>query len=280
MWRNGAGFFALACLALVAVAARPGQGQGAENSFRLAVTTSFENSGLAADLLPRFTKKTGIRVDLVVVGTGQALKLGRRGDVDALLVHAKKDEEKFVADGFSDRRLDVMYNDFIIVGPKNDPAKIRGLKKITETLRAIRDTGSTFMSRGDDSGTHKKEISLWSLIGVDARALKTPWYRRTGSGMGATLNTAAALNVYTMVDRGTWLSFKNKQDLELLVSDDPPLFNQYGVLVVSRKRHPHVRYDHARMFQDWITSAEGQSAIAAYRVQGHQLFMPNAAPNS
>ena len=258
----------------------PARAGDANKSFRLAVTTSFENSGLSGFLLPKFTEQTGIRAELVVVGTGQALKLGRRGDVDAILVHAKPDELKFVADGFATARHDVMYNDFILVGPRDDPAKIRGLTSIETALNRIREAKVPFLSRGDDSGTHKKEISLWQLIGIDARTLDAPWYRRTGSGMGATLNVAAGLSSYTMVDRGTWLSFKNKRELELLVSGVPALFNQYGILVINPKRYPHVRYNEAMAFQKWILSSEGQETIAAYRMHGEQLFTPNSRPNS
>lgn len=251
----------------------------AEEKIRLAVTTSFDNSGLAEHILPVFKKKTGISVEMVVVGTGQALKLGTRGDVDAVLVHAKQTELKYVADGHAADRVEVMYNDFIIVGPAADPAKIRGLAKVGDALRKIKDTQKTFLSRGDDSGTHKKELSLWKAAGLATKSFGD-WYRNTGSGMGATLNTAASLNSYVMVDRGTWLSFKNKQSLELLIQGDPPLFNQYGYLLVNPKRHPHVRIKAAKVLRDWLISREGQSRIGSYRVQDQQLFIPNYQPQS
>lgn len=254
--------------------------QDSKNRLRLAVTTSFDNSGLAKFILPAFKKKTGIDVHMIVVGTGQALKLGERGDVDAVLVHAKSTELKYLAAGHASNRVEVMYNDFIIVGPKDDPAKIRGIKKITEVLNRIKASKSLFLSRGDDSGTHKKELSLWATAGENMKTFKAGWYRRTGAGMGATLNTSASLNAYVMVDRGTWLSFKNKQQLQLLMQGDPPMYNQYGYLLVNAKRHPHVKTKAATALRDWLISPEGQQMIGAYRVKGQQLFIPNYQPQS
>ncbi len=249
-------------------------------TIRLAVTTSFENSGLSKFMLPTFAKDTGYKVELIVVGTGRALNLGRRGDVDALLAHAKTDELKFVADGYGSDRQEVMYNDFIIAGPKADPAGIRDEKKVADALIKIQSSKAPFTSRGDDSGTHKKEIALWKNAGIDVGALKTNWYRETGSGMGATLNTAAAMNAYLLVDRGTWISFKNKQNLELLVQGDPPLHNQYGVIVINKQRFPHVNAKGAEALRDWLISAKGQNIIGAYRLHGEALFYPNYEPNS
>jgi len=256
------------------------QAQDKKNTVRIAVTTSFDNSGLANLILPAFTKKTSVNVEMVVVGTGQALKLGKRGDVDAVLVHAKSTELKYLKNGHASDRREVMYNDFIIVGPKSDPAKIRGIKKVADALNRIKNSKSTFLSRGDDSGTHKKELSLWKIAGENMKTYSGKWYRRTGSGMGATLNTGAALNAYLMVDRGTWLSFKNKQQLELLMEGDPPLFNQYGFLVVNQKRHPHIKSNLAETLRNWLTSREGQELIGSYRVKDQQLFVPNYQPQS
>jgi tungstate transport system substrate-binding protein len=264
------------CLGLVFSA----NAQDNNKKMRIAVTTSFDNSGLADLILPAFTKQSGIKIEMVVVGTGQALKLGKRGDVDAVLVHAKPTELKYLKDGHASDRREIMYNDFIIVGPKSDPAKIRGVQKITQALQRIKNSKSIFLSRGDDSGTHKKEISLWKSAGMNMKTYSGSWYRRTGSGMGATLNTGAALNGYIMVDRGTWLNFKNKQQLELLMAGDPPLFNQYGFLIVNQKRHPHVKSKFAMTLRDWLTSREGQELIGSYRVKGQQLFVPNYQPQS
>jgi tungstate transport system substrate-binding protein len=249
-------------------------------TIRLAVTTSFENSGLAEFLLPQFTEVSGIDVHLIVVGTGQALKLGRQGDVDVLLVHAKAAEIEFVEAGFAVDRRDVMYNDFVIAGPNDDPAQIRGVEDVTQALRSIARAEAAFLSRGDDSGTHRKELSLWTSAGIDAANLSVSWYRSTGAGMGATLNTAAGLDAYVLVDRGTWLSFANKQNLELLMFGDPPMFNQYGVLVINPDLHEHVQYEMAVQFRDWITSDDGQQIIGAYRLMGERLFNPNYEPNS
>jgi tungstate transport system substrate-binding protein len=249
-------------------------------TFRLAVTTSFENSGLSKFMLPKFTADTGYKVELIVVGTGRALDLGRRGDVDAVLVHAKSDELVFVADGYGSDRQEVMYNDFVIAGPKEDPAKARDSEEVIDVLLKIQTNKVLFTSRGDNSGTHKKEISLWKLAGVDAKTLDTAWYRQTGSGMGAALNTAAAMDAYILVDRGTWLSFKNRQNLELLFQGDPPLHNQYGIIVINKQRFPHVNARGAEALRDWLTSAKGQTVIGSYRLHGEQLFHPNFKPSS
>jgi tungstate transport system substrate-binding protein len=249
-------------------------------TFRLAVTTSFENSGLSKFMLPKFTADTGYKVELIVVGTGRALDLGRRGDVDAVLVHAKSDELVFVADGYGSDRQEVMYNDFVIAGPKEDPAKVRDSEEVIDVLLKIQTNKVLFTSRGDNSGTHKKEISLWTLAGVDAKTLDTAWYRQTGSGMGAALNTAAAMDAYILVDRGTWLSFKNRQNLELLFQGDPPLHNQYGIIVINKQRFPHVNARGAEALRDWLTSAKGQTVNGSYRLHGEQLFHPNFKPSS
>jgi len=239
-------------------------------------TTSTQNSGLFDYMLPKFTAKTGIEVRVVAVGTGQALKNARNGDGDVLLVHAKPAEEKFIADGYGVKRSDLMYNDFVIVGPRSDPAGIGGTKDVTAALTKLANAKAPFASRGDDSGTHKKEVSLWKQSGVDPNKASGDWYRETGSGMGATLNTAAGMGAYTMSDRATWLAFKNKADMEILVEGDKRLFNQYGVILVSPKKHPHVKVKQGQAFIDWLLSKEGQEAIASYKLNGKQLFFPNA----
>lgn len=239
-------------------------------------TTSTQNSGLFDHLLPKFTEKTGIEVRVVAVGTGQALKNAKNGDGDVVLVHAKEDEEKFVAEGWGIKRHDVMYNDFIIVGPASDPAGIAGLKNADEALKKIADAKAPFASRGDDSGTHKAELTLWKQAGVDPTKASGDWYLETGSGMGATLNTAVGKHAYTLADRGTWLSFGNKSDFEVLVEGDPHLFNQYGVILVNPEKHPRVKAKQGQAFVDWLTGAEGQKAIGSYKINGQQLFFPNA----
>lgn len=240
-------------------------------------TTSTQNSGLLDAILPQFKEKSGIEVRVVAVGTGQALKNARNGDGDVLLVHAKPAEEKFVADGFGVKRFDVMYNDFVIVGPKSDPAGIKGLSDAPLALRKIADSNAPFASRGDDSGTHKKERALWKMADVDIGAASGSWYRETGSGMGATLNAAAGMGAYTMSDRATWIAFKNKGELDILTEGDDRLFNQYGVILVNPEKHAAVKKDDGQAFIDWLIGAEGQKAIAAYKVDGQQLFFPNAA---
>jgi tungstate transport system substrate-binding protein len=240
-------------------------------------TTSTQNSGLFDHILPMFTEKTGIQVRVVAVGTGQALKNARNGDGDVLLVHAKSSEEKFVAEGYGVKRSDLMYNDFVIVGPKSDPAGVRGMRDATAALAKLAEARATFASRGDDSGTHKKELRLWKQTEVDPVKASGTWYRETGSGMGATLNTAAGLGAYTMSDRATWIAFKNKGDLKILVEGDERLFNQYGIILVNPDKHPHVKAKAGQMFIDWLLGDEGQRAIGSYRMNGQQLFFPNAA---
>jgi len=241
----------------------------------VASTTSTRNSGLYDHILPMFTKKTGIEVRVVAVGTGQAIRMAANGDADVLFVHYKASEEKFVADGFGVERFDVMYNDFVIVGPKADPAGIGGSKDATEALTEIAGTKVPFASRGDDSGTHKKELGLWKTAGADPRAASGSWYRETGSGMGATLNTASAMNAYALTDRATWLRFKNKGELEILVEGDKRLFNQYGIVLVNPKKYGHVKAKAGQKFVDWVLSKDGQKAIGDYRIEGLQAFFPN-----
>ena len=243
-------------------------------------TTSTQNSGLFEHILPIFTKKTGLEVRVVAVGTGQALKNAANGDGDVVLVHSKPDEEKFVADGWGVKRYDVMYNDFIIVGPAADPAKIAGLKDAAQAFKQIAAAKAPFASRADDSGTNKAEIKLWQAAGVDAKAASGSWYLETGSGMGATLNFAVGKNAYTLTDRGTWLSFANKDDFKVLVEGDPKLFNQYGVILVNPAKHPNVKVKEGQAFIDWLIGPEGQAAIASYKIDGQQLFFPNAGPPS
>jgi tungstate transport system substrate-binding protein len=247
-----------------------------QNFITVASTTSTEQSGLFKHLLPVFEKKTGTQVRVVALGTGQALDMARRGDADVVFVHDKVAEEKFVADGFGVRRFDVMYNDFVLVGPKADPAKIAGSKDITDAYKKIAAAGAPFASRGDKSGTHAAELRLWKEAGVDPATGKGTWYRETGSGMGSTLNTASAMNAYTFTDRGTWLSFKNRGDLIIAVEGDQKLFNQYGVMLINPAKHPHVKKDLGQAFVDWVISPEGQQTIAAYKIGPDQLFFPNA----
>jgi tungstate transport system substrate-binding protein len=242
----------------------------------VASTTSTEQSGLFKHLLPVFEQKTGIQVRVVALGTGQSLDMGRRGDADVVFVHAKALEERFVAEGYGIRRFEVMYNDFVLVGPKSDPAKVGGSKDIVAALQKVKDAQAPFASRGDKSGTHFAELELWQSAGVDIARDKGPWYRDTGSGMGPTLNTASALNAYALTDRGTWLSFKNRGELVISVEGDQRLFNQYGVILVNPAKHAHVKKEMGQAFVDWILSAEGQGAIAAYKIGGEQLFFPNA----
>jgi tungstate transport system substrate-binding protein len=242
----------------------------------VASTTSTEQSGLFRHLLPSFTKQTGIEVRVVALGTGQALDAARRGDADVVLVHDPAAERKFVAEGYATQRQDVMYNDFVIVGPRADPARIAGLKDSLEAMRRIRAAQAPFVSRGDRSGTHAAELRLWQDAGVDPPAARAGWYRETGSGMGPALNTAAAMDAYVLADRGTWLGFRNRGTLEVLVEGDRRLFNQYGVMRVDPARHPHVRREAGQAFVDWLLSAEGRRAIASYRIGGEQLFFPGS----
>jgi tungstate transport system substrate-binding protein len=241
----------------------------------VASTTSTEDSGLFKYLLPAFKARTGIDVRVVAQGTGQALATARKGDADVVFVHDRVAELKFVEEGFGIDRREVMYNDFVIVGPKADPAKIAGGKDVLDALRKIAASGSPFASRGDRSGTHAAELRYWKQADVDPQTGKGTWYRETGSGMGPTLNTASAMGAYAFTDRGTWLSFKNRGDLVLVVEGDNKLFNQYGVMLVNPARHPHVKKELGQAFIDWITSREGQTAIADYKIEGQQLFFPN-----
>jgi tungstate transport system substrate-binding protein len=249
-----------------------------ERSITVASTTSTEQSGLFGHILPAFTQDTGIAVRVVALGTGQALDVGRRGDADLVFVHDRAAEERFVAEGFGGPRRHVMYNDFVVAGPASDPARVGGSRDAAEALRRIAAAGAPFVSRGDRSGTHAAELRLWQQAGVDpAQAGRGRWYREVGQGMGPALNTAAAQGAYILTDRGTWLSFRNRQDLRVLVEGDARLFNQYGVMVVNPERHPHVKAADARRFVEWLVSPAGQAAIASYKVNGEQLFFPNAA---
>ena len=262
-------------LALLAAAATPALAQAPQRSITVASTTSTEQSGLFKHLLPRFTQKTGIDVKVVALGTGQALDVGRRGDADVVFVHDKAAEEKFVAEGFGVKRQEVMYNDFIIVGPKSDPAKATG-RDVLEGLRKIAAAKAPFISRGDRSGTHAAELRYWKDAGVDLAATKGDWYKEIGQGMGPALNAGSAQNAYVLADRGTWLSFKNRGDLAVLVEGDQRLFNQYGVMLVNPAKHPHVKTAEGQAFIDWLVSPEGQRAIGDYKIEGEQLFFPNA----
>ncbi len=249
--------------------------QAQERFITVASTTSTEQSGLFSHLLPVFEKASGIKVRVVALGTGQALDLARRGDADVVFVDDKVAEEKFVADGYGVKRQEVMYNDFVLIGPKADPARAAG-KDIQEGLRRIEATQSPFVSRGDKSGTHAAELRFWKAAGVDLDAKKGSWYRDTGSGMGPALNTAASMNAYVLADRGTWLNFKNRGELDIIVAGDSKLFNQYGVILVNPAKHAHVKQADGQRFIDWLVSPAGQKAIADYKIGGEQLFFPNA----
>jgi len=242
----------------------------------VASTTSTEQSGLFRHLLPIFEKKTAIQVRVVALGTGQALDMGRRGDADVVFVHARPLEEKFVTEGYGVRRYEVMYNDFVLIGPKPDPARIAGGKDAVQALQRIHKARAPFVSRGDRSGTHFAELELWKAAGIDIGREKGAWYRETGSGMGPALNTASGMNAYILADRGTWLSFKNRGELAVLVEGDRRLFNQYGIILVNPAKHLGVKRELGQAFIDWIISSEGQDAIAAYKINGEQLFFPNA----
>ena len=269
--------FLLAAAAMaIALWANSDTGAG-ERFITVASTTSTRNSGLYDYILPLFTKAAGVEVRVVAVGTGQAIKLARNGDADVLFVHHKPSEEKFVSDGFGIKRLDVMYNDFVLVGPKSDPAKAGGSRDIAKALAAVANAALPFASRGDNSGTHKKELGLWKTAGGEPKSDTGNWYRETGSGMGATLNMASAMNAYALTDRGTWLKFANKGELTILVQGDKRLFNPYGVIVVNPAKHPHVKRADAEAFANWLVSDAGQAAIAAYRIKGKQGFFPNAS---
>jgi tungstate transport system substrate-binding protein len=271
----------LLLIAAAVIAAAPMPVHAQDKSIVVSSTTSTQDSGLFGHILPLFKAKTGIDVKVVSQGTGQALDTGRRGDADVVFVHAKPLEEKFVADGFGVKRHPVMYNDFVLIGPKSDPAGIKDTKDIAKALEAIKAKSAPFISRGDRSGTHSAELNLWKAAGVDIakeKADKTlgPWYREIGQGMGAALNTASASNAYVLADRGTWLAFKNRGDLDILVAGDKRMFNQYGVILVNPAKHPHVKRDMGQAFVDWLVSPEGQKAIAGFKIGGEQLFFANA----
>jgi tungstate transport system substrate-binding protein len=264
----------LTTLGLLLLAVSPSSAQ-AQRAITVASTTSTEQSGLFKHLLPKFTGSTGIEVKVVALGTGQALDIGRRGDADVVFVHDKEAEEKFVADGFGVKRHEVMYNDFVVVGPKSDPAGAAG-KDIQAGLRRIAAVKAPFVSRGDRSGTHAAELRFWRDAGLNLAAIKGDWYKEIGQGMGPALNTASAASAYLLSDRGTWLVFKNRGDLAILVEGDERMFNQYGVMLVNPARHPQVKAADGQRFVDWLLSGEGQKTIAEYRVNGEQLFFPNA----
>ena len=250
---------------------------GAQDKFIVvASTTSTEQSGLFGHILPIFRKETGIQVRVVALGTGQALDLARRGDADVVFVHARSAEEKFLAEGHGVKRYPVMYNDFVLIGPKSDPARVAGDRDILEALKKIKAANAAFVSRGDRSGTHVAEIAMWKAANIDIEKKKGPWYRDTGQGMGPALNTAAAMSAYILADRGTWISFRNRGDLAIAVEGDKRLFNQYGVMLVNPVKHPNVKKDLGQVFVDWVVSPEGQRAIAGYKIGGGQLFFPNA----
>jgi len=248
-----------------------------DKSIVVASTTSTQDSGLFEYLLPLFTKKTGIAVKVVAQGTGQALDTGRRGDADVVFVHAKSAEEKFLAEGEGVKRFPVMYNDFVLIGPKSDPAGIKGMKDVGKALTTIKDKQASFISRGDKSGTHIAELALWKASNIDIEKDKGPWYKSIGQGMGAALNTAQAGSGYVLSDRGTWLNFKNKGDLAILVKGDKRMFNQYGVMLVNPVKHPAVKKDLGQAFIDYLVSPQGQKDIANYKINGEQLFYPNAS---
>lgn len=249
---------------------------GAEPFIIVQSTTSTQNSGLLDYILPGFEAETGIDVRVVAVGTGQAIRNARNGDGDVLLVHSKPAEEQFVAEGWGVERLDVMYNDFVLIGPSSDPARIKGGQDVTQALNAIAETGAPFVSRGDDSGTHKAELRFWKGAEVDVTVASGDWYRETGSGMGATLNIANGLGAYALTDRATWIAFGNKGSLEIMVEGDTRLFNQYGVILVNPEKYPGVRVEAGQRFIDWLVGEDGQAAIASYTLDGQQLFFPNA----
>jgi tungstate transport system substrate-binding protein len=268
---------------LIAIAASLALGTSAfaqDKSIVVASTTSTQDSGLFRHFLPLFKSKSGIDVRVVAQGTGQALDTGRRGDADVVFVHAKSAEEKFLTEGFGVKRYPVMYNDFILIGPNSDPAGTKGSKDIVAALKALKGKGVSFISRGDRSGTHQAELELWRVAGIDIAKDKGLWYKEIGQGMGAALNTASASNAYVLSDRGTWLSFKNRGDLLIAVEGDKHLFNQYGVMLVNPQKHPSVKRELGQQFIDWLVSPEGQKAIADYKIDGQQLFYPNASDPS
>ncbi|WP_434617845.1 substrate-binding domain-containing protein [Azospirillum sp. B2RO_4] len=267
---------AAAALAALIQTAAPSAARAADRFITVASTTSTEDSGLFGSILPKFTAKTGIEVRVVAKGTGQAIDLAKRGDADVLFVHHKPSEDRFVAEGFATERKPVMYNDFVVVGPAGDPAGVKGSKDVAAALSKIAEAKAPFVSRGDDSGTNKAELALWKTAKLDPAKADGGWYRSIGQGMGPTLNAAAAMNGYTLTDRGTWLNFKNRGPLTVLVEGDKRLFNQYGVMLVNPAKFPHVKAADGQAFIDWLVSAEGQKAIADYKINGEQLFFPNA----
>jgi len=265
---------AAAALAVITFAAPVANAQ--DKSIVVASTTSTQDSGLFEYLLPIFKQKSGITVKVVAQGTGQALDTGRRGDADVVFVHAKSAEEKFLAEGQSLKRYPVMYNDFVLIGPKSDPAHVKGIKDVAKAFQTIKDKQASFISRGDRSGTNIAELKLWKDAGIDIEKDKGPWYKAIGQGMGAALNTAGAGNAYVLSDRGTWIHFKNKGDLEIVVEGDKRMFNQYGVMLVNPAKHPNVKKELGQQFIDWLISPDGQKTIANYKINGQQLFYPNA----
>lgn len=267
---------ALVAFALLFTALAPWSTRADEQFITVASTTSTEQSGLFGHLLPIYEKKSGVKIHVVALGTGQALDVARRGDADVVFVHARAAEEKFLAEGEGVKRFPVMYNDFVLIGPKSDPAKVGGGKDIVVALKKLEAAHAPFVSRGDRSGTHMAELALWKTAGIDLDKSKGAWYRDTGQGMGPALNTAASMGAYILADRGTWLAFKNRGDLTILVEGDKRLFNQYGVMLVNPTRHPNVKKALGQQFIDWLISPEGQAAIAAYKINGEQLFYPNA----
>ncbi|MEP7032140.1 MAG: extracellular solute-binding protein [Pseudolabrys sp.] len=268
----------IAAVALTALVAAPACAQ--DKSIVVASTTSTQDSGLFEYLLPIYKAKTGVTVKVISQGTGQALDTGRRGDADVVFVHAKSAEEKFLAEGNGVKRFPVMYNDFVLIGPKSDPAGIKGAKDVAKALHMIKDKQAAFISRGDKSGTHSAELKLWKASGIDIEKDKSAWYKSIGQGMGAALNTAGAGNGYVLSDRGTWIHFKNKGDLQVLVEGDKRMFNQYGVMLVNPAKHPNVKKELGQQFIDWLISTEGQKAIADYQINGEQLFYPNASDHN
>jgi tungstate transport system substrate-binding protein len=268
-------FLSFATALCVGAAAAYAPAIAEDRSIVVASTTSTQDSGLFGYLLPIFKAKTGIEVKVIAQGTGQALDTARRGDADVVFVHAKSQEEKFLAEGFGVKRFDVMYNDFVLIGPSGDPAGVKGMD-IETALKTIQAKDVPFVSRGDRSGTHAAELALWKQAGIDIAAGKGPWYREIGQGMGAALNAASGMNGYVLSDRGTWISFKNRGDLQIVVEGDKRLFNQYGVMLVNPEKHPSVKKELGQAFVDWLISPEGQAAIAAYKIDGQQLFFPNA----
>ena len=268
-------FSSLAFAVLVGTIVNFAAATAEDRSIVVASTTSTQDSGLFGYLLPIFKARTGIEVKVIAQGTGQALDTARRGDADVVFVHAKSQEEKFLAEGFGVKRYDVMYNDFVLIGPNSDPAGVKG-KDIETALKTIQAKAAPFVSRGDKSGTHSAELTLWKQAGIDITASKGSWYREIGQGMGAALNTAGAMNAYVLSDRGTWISFKNRGDLEIVVEGDKRLFNQYGVMLVNPEKFPSVKKELGQSFVDWLVSPEGQAAIAGYKIDGQQLFFPEA----